>query len=435
MSIQQASLVLAYLEGRNKWPSSRNISRGPQSDTVAFRLRDLAHKPSKEAKMNPVLSETPSRIEEAQPINSDRIAKFNEMVKEEESKSKDKPIFTPYSFDELLKMSSKEWLLDQVFGAGDVGMIYGPPGCGKTFLVIEMIIILCTAKPLANRFVVKRQLNIAYCAGEGISGLPSRFQAAATHHGVSEMPNFTFYKTMPQLYLGNDGSDTTIKEFVCQWQARQQNKEAEPLDVLIIDTLHTATTEADENSAKDIGRVLHLCRWAATELGCAVILVHHTNKSRAAERGSSALRGGMDFMIKIEKPSDAATQTVMSCEKLKDGEQWKSQSFSLQSQVECESAYVSWNDPNDSTQTSGSKANDKEKLKAEMKRYAGTRLTCNRLAESIAQSTAYTRKLLKELEQAKECQRELSNPGKPQSNRNSWVYWVNAIQEKEGLND
>ncbi len=385
--------------------------------------------------MNPGLSETPSKVEEAQHSNSDRIAKFNEMVKEEESKSKDKPTFTPYSFDELLKMSSKEWLLDQVFGAGDIGMIYGPPGCGKTFLVIEMIIILCMAKPLANRFAVKRQLNVAYCAGEGISGLPSRFQAAATHHGVSEMPNFTFYKTMPQLYLGNDGSDTTIQEFVYQWQARQQNKEAESLDVLVIDTLHTATTEADENSAKDMGRVLHLCRWAATELGCAVILVHHTNKNGASERGSSSLRGRMDFMIKVEKTDGVKAHAVMSCDKLKDGEQWTSQSFSLQSQIECKSAYVSWNDPNDLIQTSGSKASDKEKLKAEMKRYVGHRLTCNRLAESIAKTPVYTRKLLNELEQAKGCQRELSNPGEKQSTKNPWVYWVDVQQEKENLND
>ena len=314
-------------------------------------------------------------------------------------------------------------------------MVYGPSGCGKTFFIIEMIIILCKAKLLANRFAVERRLNVAYCAGEGISGLPARFQAAATHHGVVTMPNFTFYKTMPQLYLENDDSDiTTIKQFVYQWRERQLKKEVEALDVLVIDTLHTATTEADENSAKDMGKVLYLCRWAAKELGCVVILVHHTNKNGASERGSSALRGAMDFMIKIEKPSDTAPHAVMSCEKLKDGEQWKSQGFCLQPQVECKSAYVSWNDPNDSTQTSGSKTSDKEKLKAEMKHYAGTRLTCIRLAESIAQSPNYTRKLLNELENAKECHRALSNPEKPQSNRNSWVYWINAMQEKEDLN-
>ncbi len=392
--------------------------------------------------MNPLVSENSARMheifhtKEAQNSAPDRSSTFDEMVKEAESKLKDKLTFIPYSFEELLKMPPKEWLLDQIFGEGDVGMVYGPSGCGKTFFVIEMIIALCMAKLLANRFAVKCRLNVAYCAGEGISGLPARFQAAATHHGVVTMPNFTFYKTMPQLYLENDDSDiTTIKQFVYQWRERQLKKEVEALDVLVIDTLHTATTEADENSAKDMGKVLYLCRWAAKELGCVVILVHHTNKNGASERGSSALRGAMDFMIKIEKPSDTAPYAVMSCEKLKDGEQWTSQSFSLQSQVECKSAYVSWNDPNDSAQTSGSKASDKDQLKAEMKRYAGTCLTCKTLAEAIAKTEDYTRKLLNELENAKECQRELSDPRKKSSSRNPWVYWVDAMQEKENLND
>ncbi len=392
--------------------------------------------------MNPVISEIPSRTQESFNMQEallpslDRLSNFDEMVREVESKLKDKLIFTPYSFDELLTMPPKKWLLDQIFGEGDVGMVYGPSGSGKTFFVIEMIITLCIAKLLANRFAVERRLNIAYCAGEGISGLPARFKAAAKHHGVVKMPNFTFYKTMPQLYMNSGDSDiTTIKQFVHQWKTRQLNKETESLDVLVIDTLHTATTEADENSAKDMGKVLHLCRWASSELGCTVILVHHTNKSGVSERGSSALRGGMDFMIKIEKPSDTATYAVMSCEKLKDGEQWKSQSFSLQHQVECKSVYVSWSDPSDSTQAIGLKASDKEKLKAEMKLYKGRRFTCKTLAEAIAKAETYTRKLLTELENTKECHRALSNPEKPQSNRNSWVYWIDTVQERESLND
>lgn len=181
-----------------------------------------------------------------------------------------------------------------------------------------------------------------------------------------------------------------------------------------------------------MGKVLHICRWAANELGCAVILVHHTNKSGASERGSSSLRGGMDFMIKIEKISDVPPNAIMSCEKLKDGERWIDQSFSLCPQVECKSVYVSWNDLGKSTQI-GSNVSNKEKLKAEMKRYPGTRLTCNRLAESIAQSPTYTRKLLNDLEQAKECHRALSNPEKPQSNRNSWVYWIDKSIEEVNL--
>lgn len=229
-----------------------------------------------------------------------------------------KRIFNPITFLDLLKMPSKEWLVSQVFGAGDIGMIYGPPGCGKTFVIIDMIIQLCRGQQWANRFEVTRPLNVAYCAGEGLGGLPSRFAAIAEHYDITSLHNFAFYPVPPQLY--DDTAEATINHFCNDWKARQLAKEADALDVLIIDTLHTATIAADENSAQHMGKVLHSCRLAGNDLGCVVVLVHHTNKSGSIERGSSALRGAMDFMIKIEKSSDNATHAVMSCEKLKDGE-------------------------------------------------------------------------------------------------------------------
>lgn len=205
--------------------------------------------------MNPVMSENPSRIEEAQQLYLDRISEFDEMEKEAESKLEDKLIFTPYSFDELLKMPSKEWLLDQVFGAGDIGMIYGPPGCGKTFVVIDMIVSLCKGQKWANEFDVTRCLNVAYCAGEGIGGLPSRFAAIAKHYDITNLDNFSFYPIPPQLY--DDNATAKIDDFCNEWKARQDAKEVAPLDVLIIDTLHTATVAADENSAQHMGKALH----------------------------------------------------------------------------------------------------------------------------------------------------------------------------------
>jgi hypothetical protein len=66
-------------------------------------------------------------------------------------------------------------------------MIYGAPGCGKTFVVIDMIMRLCTGQQWANRFCVQRCLNVAYCAGEGLGGLPSRFAAIAEHYDITSL--------------------------------------------------------------------------------------------------------------------------------------------------------------------------------------------------------------------------------------------------------
>jgi len=233
--------------------------------------------------MNPIVVEKPLAMQETIVANSshyptkERQERFNEMVKEVENKLQRQLVFRPYTFNNLLEMRSKEWLLDQVFGPRDIGMIYGAPGCGKTFVVIDMILNLCTGNKWADKFNVLRCLNVAYCAGEGLGGLPSRFNAAAKHYNITLLHNFTFYALPPQLF--EDSAEATIKQFCEEWKARQAKDETDTLDLLIIDTLHTATVGADENSAQQMGKALHACRWIANELGCAVILVHHTNKT------------------------------------------------------------------------------------------------------------------------------------------------------------
>ena len=56
------------------------------------------------------------------------------------------PVFQPLTLADLLKLPPKQWLLDLVFGAGDLVMLYGPPGTGKTFVAIDMIFSLLRSR-------------------------------------------------------------------------------------------------------------------------------------------------------------------------------------------------------------------------------------------------------------------------------------------------
>lgn len=268
--------------------------------------------------------------------------------------------FKPFSLSDLVNMPSKEWLIENVIGKGDLIMVYGAPGCGKTFVVIDLIFAACMGKTWARRFNVTRPLNVAYCAGEGLSGLAARFSAAAECHDAGDLPGFTFFPLTPQLFYQaslygdeNEAPDD-IASFTAEWQARQKEGEAPPLDILIIDTLHSATAGADENSQKDMGIVLKAAKEATAALGCAVVVVHHTNKAGTAERGSSALRGAMDAMIEIKRIGDTGTKATMFCEKLKDGQEWYPQTFDLYEAGE--SVRVMWDEPKD-----GAEGEDKRK--------------------------------------------------------------------------
>jgi hypothetical protein len=56
------------------------------------------------------------------------------------------------------------------------------------------------------------------------------------------------------------------------------------------------------------------------ELDCCVLVLHHPTKTKSAERGSSALRGGADTMISLERQGDGL---VLVCDKQKDAEWFK----------------------------------------------------------------------------------------------------------------
>lgn len=313
-------------------------------------------------------------------------------------------LFKPMSLRDLLQMPPKQWLINQLIGLGDIVMIYGAPGSGKTFTVVDLIFAACTGDQWAKRFAVARPLNVAYCAGEGVSGLPARFGAAAMHYGLDDLPKFTFFPVTPSLYCedGVKRDVESIERFVMEWQERQEHGEAQPLDILIIDTLHSATFGADENSAKDMGVVLGAIKNAVRALGCAVIIVHHSNKAGTGERGSSALRGAMDAMIEVKQ---VASKYAISCEKLKDGERWRDQTFDLVAQGE--SVRVFWDEPNAGENGDGRTTNTKQRILEFLAEHMDAHLKAKQIAEPLDLKAQATNNALVRLVDSGLVQRDL----------------------------
>jgi len=327
-------------------------------------------------------------------------------------------VFRPLTLAELLAMPPKEWLIDQLLGAGDLGMLYGPPGSGKTFIVIDLLFAACLGRRFAMRFDVPRPLVVAYCAGEGVSGLPARFAAAAEHYGVDCLPNLTVFDTAPQLFSAD--STDKIGQFIAEWEQRQEEGLAKPLDLLVIDTMHSATIGADENSAQDMGRVLGMARAAIKRLGCTVLLLHHSNKAGTAERGSSALRGALDTLIEVKS---AASKYVMHCEKLKDGEAWKDQTFDLVAMGD--SVRVWWDEPGG--ELPSSKGQLGAKLLTEIQSRPGKKFTAKQLAEAVGASLSSAINSLARLASKGDIKRSLQDETSEPSSRNQWVYFVESV--------
>lgn len=265
-----------------------------------------------------------------------------ESVVQSEPNNEQQTAFKRYTVFEYQERPRKKWLIDNVLGEQDIIMIYGEAATGKTFVVLNLAYAAALGRNFGQQFDTARPLKVAYCAGEGQGGLVNRLTASTTaweawqgENRETLTQNLSIFADVPQLY--NSEIPQGIYNFVEEWQTGQ----AGPLDVLVIDTLHSATYGADENNAKDAGLIIRAAKYAREVLGCAVILVHHANRA-GKYRGSSAFHGDLDAMIETRYDKDIKVGTLEAV-KVKDKDLFTLY-FKLAYDPAAESCAIEWLD-------------------------------------------------------------------------------------------
>lgn len=290
-----------------------------------------------------------------------------------------------FTVGEFLERPPKQWLVDKVLGVQDFALLYGESGHGKTHVGLDFAYACATgAATFADTFTIARPLSVAYASGEGIGGLTDRLRAVSGYYGRTDVPLYLF-SDIPQLFAA--GSESGAAAFVAAWQVlAKSGRVPAQLDVLILDTLHNATAGADENSAKDAGITQAALRLLRDKLGCAVLLLHHANKSGASERGSTALRASCDTVLRAQKTGHSYS---LSCEKLKDAEAWQALSFDLVAVNNCTSVRVFWQGQAPTPAYAG-RSRLEAQVMAHLDSQAGRRYTADEVAQAIKQEDART---------------------------------------------
>lgn len=214
--------------------------------------------------------------------------------------------FASIPLAELLAAPSLGWHVKGVLPRADIGLIYGPSGSGKSFVVLDMLASIARGVPWRGRRV--KQSRVTYICAEGSAGLGKRIAAYLKHHEIpdSELP----------LRAITDVPNFLKEDHVAL--ARQINAEG-GADIIVVDTLAQTTPGGDENGSEDMGKALTHCRQLGAETGATVLLVHHAGKdlSRGA-RGWSGLKAAADVELSVELKEGDATR-VLALTKLKDG--------------------------------------------------------------------------------------------------------------------
>jgi hypothetical protein len=207
---------------------------------------------------------------------------------------------------ELLAMSPPAWRIDDVIADQSLATLFGAAGSMKTFEALEMA--ACTASGLPwHGQRTTRKGAVVYVAAEGRGGLGKRLKAWLVEHPDANLDGLHLM-TEPLNLM--DADEVTL--FLASARA-----DSASTALVILDTLARCMPGADENSARDMGVAVASMDRIRLGLGAAVVAIHHTGKNGEVERGSTALRGAVDTLIKMT--ADGASATI-SCEKQKDAE-------------------------------------------------------------------------------------------------------------------
>lgn len=239
--------------------------------------------------------------------------------------------FKVYSDVDLETLPPLKFFVDGVFPEESLLCIYGPPGCGKSFLSLDLSCSVASGINWLGKKVTKG--STLYVAAEGGRGYRKRVVAWKTARMVAGISIPVSFVLEPANLHGTEDVEHIL---------RAADTLHEPPSLVVFDTLHRSMTGGDENSAQDIGLVMDRAARIKRELGCSVLFIHHTRKDADAARGSVSIPGSVDTFAEVRDSEDGGRE--LACMKQKDFDEFDPIKFDLR--VVGDSCVIQAHDPN-----------------------------------------------------------------------------------------
>ena len=198
-------------------------------------------------------------------------------------------------FLDIMNLPEPTYLIDEMIIEEALGFVFGPPGCGKSFLTIGMALSIATGQSTWFNRGIKKHGPVIYISSEGTGDMKHRIKAwqKETGHSDDETPFYLIRQSL-NFMLGAD-VDRLIKAV-----AAVSTKLGQSPVAIFVDTVSRVLPGADENLQKDMTLFISACDILRNTFHSTVVGVHHT--SRAGNlRGSTVFDGAGDFLLGIER--------------------------------------------------------------------------------------------------------------------------------------
>lgn len=214
-------------------------------------------------------------------------------------------------FDDMRPRLADGYLIKGLLPAGGMAVVYGDSGTGKTFLTLHLALCIAAGAECFGHRV--RRAGVVYVAAEAGRSIQNR--VAAAKHEIEFPETMPFAAVMAPLDLcsGLDDAGRLVA-------AIRETDLGSPIELVIIDTLSRTMGAGNENAPEDMGAFVRSVDELRTQLGAAVMIVHHSGKdaSRGA-RGHSLLRAATDTEIEVSRDPGGSRIAVARVTKQRDG--------------------------------------------------------------------------------------------------------------------
>lgn len=187
-----------------------------------------------------------------------------------------------------------EPLIDGVLYRDGLAWLAGRPAHGKTLIALDVAGSVATGLPW-HAYPV-RQGRVLYLIAEGARGIRPRVRAWETA-AKQAMAGVTFLPVAVQ------ASNATYWRALCTLAA-----ELRPA-LVVLDTQARVSVGMEENSAKDMGVLVDRLEELRAACAACVLTLHHTPRDGNHIRGSTALEGAAQTVIRVSKEGGVLTLT------------------------------------------------------------------------------------------------------------------------------
>lgn len=231
-------------------------------------------------------------------------------------------VFECLDIDAIEALPDPVFMVDRHIPDASLGFLYGDPGCGKSFVALDLALHLAYGLPdwHGDRITSGGKGAVVYIAQEGAAGLKKRIAGWKRARLLPDgsKPRFHLIRQSLSFMRSDDIAKLIRTVRASVWG---------PVSLVVVDTVSRAMPGADENLQKDMTLFVRACEALQAEFQSAVLGVHHTSKS-GEMRGSSVLKGAGDFVFRLTRKPDSDFADL-HCEKQKDAPDGWSEGYRL----------------------------------------------------------------------------------------------------------